>query len=201
MKLIGLYDSPFVRRVAISLHVQGFNFQHVPLSVFRNMDAFRLYNPLIKAPTLVLSDGTILTESSFILDYLDEQVPDKRLVPANGAARLAALQQLAIALVATEKTVALVYETALRPEEKHFAPLQERFRAQVTSALELLEARIGPLALGEHLNQVTITTAVAYRFIGHMVPDLLGHGRYPHLAALSTQCEELPSFLSAPLES
>ena len=60
MKLIGLYDSPFVRRVAISLHVQGYTYQHVPLSVFRNIEAFRLYNPLLKAPTLVLSDGMVL---------------------------------------------------------------------------------------------------------------------------------------------
>lgn len=199
MKLVGLYDSPFVRRVAISLHVQGYTFHHVPLSVFRNIDAFRLYNPLIKAPTLVLTDGTVLAESSLILDYLDERA-ERRLVPGAGSERVAALQTIGTALVACEKVAACVYETELRPVEKHYAPVIDRYRGQIATALEILDGKGITLAVGQPLDQVVITTAVAYRFAGHAIPDLLGHGRYPHLAALSAQCEELPAFLSAPLE-
>ncbi len=198
MKLIGLYDSPFVRRVAISLHVQGYTYQHVPLSVFRNIEAFRLYNPLLKAPTLVLSDGTTLTDSSVILDYLDEQVPESRLIPAHGPSRWAALQHITLALVTAEKAVAQVYETVLRPPEVQFAPLQLRFRAQVETGLGLLEERAMPLAPQEPLSQAVITTAVAYRFVSSVLPDVLENGRYPRLAALSAQCEDLPAFLAVP---
>lgn len=201
MKLIGRYDSPFVRRVAISLHVQGFSFQHVPLSVFRNSDGFRLYNPELKAPTLVLGDGMVLTESSVILDYLDERTPERRLIPASGAARWEALQTITHGLVAAEKAVAIVYESILRPPEMHFAPMIERAREQVEAALKALEARGGFLTPGSVLTQVEITCAVAYRFVGYVAPDLLEEGRYPKLGALSAQCEELPAFLSAPLES
>jgi glutathione S-transferase len=201
MKLIGLYDSAYVRRVAISMRVMGFSYEHVALSVFRNVDAFKLYNPLVKAPTLVLSDGQTLTESTFILDYLDERAPERRLMPAAGPERLKALQTLSIALVAIEKAVTLVYETQLRPKELQHAPLLERYNGQLEAALDLLEARL-PFAVtkGGALDQVAITSAVAYRFIEHYWPDLLLHGRHRALAALSAQCEQLPSFQATHFE-
>lgn len=70
MQLIGMLDSPFVRRVAIALRLLDLPYEHRPLSVFRNFEAFSLFNPMVKAPTLVLDDGTVLMDSSLILDYL-----------------------------------------------------------------------------------------------------------------------------------
>ena len=57
MKLIGLFDSPYVRRVAVSMRLLGFDFEHVALSVFRNQDEMRQINPLVKVPMLVLDSG------------------------------------------------------------------------------------------------------------------------------------------------
>lgn len=200
MKLVGLYDSPYVRRVAISLHVLGFAYEHVALSVFRNIEALKLYNPLIRVPTLVLADGQTLADSSFILDYLDERVPERRLIPAGGAERLAALQTLSIALVVADKAVARLVELTLRPKELHHAPLIERFTGQLVSALTLLETRL-PFAVsrGGPLDQVAITSAVAYRYVVHSAPDLVLQGRYARLAAHSAQCEQLPAFQAVPL--
>jgi len=63
MRLIGMLDSPFVRCVAISLDVLGLPFTHESLSVFRHFDQIRDINPVVKAPTLVCDDGTVLMES------------------------------------------------------------------------------------------------------------------------------------------
>ena len=63
MQLIGMLDSPFVRRVAIALRLLDLPYEHRPLSVFRNFQAFSLFNPMVKAPTLVLDDGTVLMDS------------------------------------------------------------------------------------------------------------------------------------------
>ena len=198
MKLIGMYDSPFVRRVAISMKILGFEFEHVPLSVYRNPDAFKLYNPLLRAPTLVFLDGQTLSDSSFILDYLDQRVPERRLIPADGPERLLALQTLSVALVAAEKAITLVHETKSRPANVHYHPAVERARGQIVTALSMLDARL-PFAVttGGHLDQVAITSAVVYRYVCHVAPELTGHGRYSQLAALSATCEQLPSFLSA----
>ena len=84
MKLIGMLDSPYVRRVAISLDLYGVDFVHEPLSVFRSFDAFAQINPVVKAPTLVLDDGTVLMDSSLILDYLETLAPaNKKLLAQN----------------------------------------------------------------------------------------------------------------------
>jgi glutathione S-transferase len=60
MKLIGMLDSPYVRRVAISLQLLGIRFEHQSLSVFGGFDEFRRINPLVKAPTLSCDDGDVL---------------------------------------------------------------------------------------------------------------------------------------------
>uniref|UniRef100_UPI0019533B88 glutathione S-transferase N-terminal domain-containing protein n=2 Tax=Pseudomonadota TaxID=1224 RepID=UPI0019533B88 len=67
MKLIGMLDSPFVRRVAISLRLLGLPFEHAAVSVFRGFDEFQRINPVVKAPTLVCDDGTVLMDSTLLL--------------------------------------------------------------------------------------------------------------------------------------
>jgi len=102
MKLIGMLDSPYVRRVAVSLKLMGVPFEHQLLSVFRTFEEFRRINPVVKAPTLVCDDGAVLMDSTLILDYVEGRViPEKRLMPAEGAARREALRLTGLALAAT----------------------------------------------------------------------------------------------------
>src|SRR5262245_44445422 len=63
MILVGQYDSPFVRRVAISLRVLGFAYEHDTRSVYGDFDAMRTINPLGRIPSLVLEDGEVLIDS------------------------------------------------------------------------------------------------------------------------------------------
>ena len=87
MILIGQYDSPFVRRVAVTLHCYEVPFERRVLSVFTDFDAMLTINPLGKVPVLQLDDGERLFDSRAILDYLDSLVaPDRRLTPPGGKA-------------------------------------------------------------------------------------------------------------------
>ena len=96
MILIGQYDSSFVRRVGIALTLYGLPFEHRPWSSFGDADKIRVYNPLVRVPTLVLDDGEVLIESHSMLDYLDSLVPaDRAMFPAAQPARRQALAQLA----------------------------------------------------------------------------------------------------------
>ena len=70
MQLIGMLDSPYVRRVAVTLLSARVAFEHRPISLFRHIDSFKTFSALLKAPTLVLDDGATLVESNVILDYL-----------------------------------------------------------------------------------------------------------------------------------
>ena len=64
MILVGQYDSPYTRRVAVSLHLLGFDFEHDTRSVFADFDSMRTTNPLGRIPSLILDDGTTLINSA-----------------------------------------------------------------------------------------------------------------------------------------
>src|SRR5690242_1895922 len=119
MILIGMFDSPFTRRVAISATLLGIDFEHRDWSVGRDFDRIRDYSPLGRVPVLVLDDGRALCESSMILDWLDQQAgPERALLPAQGDARFEALRLIALATGAADKGIHVVIERVFRPEEK-----------------------------------------------------------------------------------
>ncbi|WP_020206623.1 glutathione S-transferase family protein, partial [Cupriavidus sp. WS] len=138
MQLIGMLDSPYVRRVAISLRLLGVPFEHKPVSVFRAFTQFQAINPVVKAPTLVCDDGTVLMESGLILDYL-AVLAGRSLMPADLPALQHALRVAGLALAACEKTVQIVYECNLRPDEKQYEPWLPRVRGQLGAAYAALE--------------------------------------------------------------
>jgi glutathione S-transferase len=203
MQLIGMMDSPYVRRVAISLHVLGLPFEHRSISVFSQYDEFARINPVVKAPTFIDDDGTQLIDSTLILDYLDHKVPAaRRLMPEETQERTFALRVNGFALAAMEKTVQQVYERALRPAERQHEPWFERVNGQMHAAWAVLDqlvaGRDGWLCAGR-LTQADITAAVAWRFNQHMLPGSTDAARYPAIAALSARAEALPEFVATPL--
>jgi glutathione S-transferase len=194
MILIGQYDSPFVRRVAIALTVYAIPYDHCPWSVFADADKVRAYNPLGRVPTLVLDNGTALLESAAILDYLDEHAAPHALIPRAGAPRREALRRCALAMGAAEKAVALIYETRLHahPEPSLIA----RIESQITAALAVLEPECPEHAFwhGETPGHADIALACAAAFIAQTRPALLNH---PRLQAHAARCEARPAFQSA----
>src|SRR5688500_3741364 len=52
-----------------------------------NFEALKAVNPLGLVPTLLLPDGSVLTESAAILMHLDDAFPGSRLLPPDPAAR------------------------------------------------------------------------------------------------------------------
>src|SRR5512137_2415970 len=110
MILVGQFDSPFVRRVAVTLNHYHMPFTRNAISVFRNVDDMQRINPLIRVPSLILQTGETLIDSSAIIDHLDEMAgPARALTPAHGPERRKVLQAVVMALGTTEKAVALFY--------------------------------------------------------------------------------------------
>lgn len=198
MKLIGMLDSPYVRRVAISLELYGVAFEHQSLSVFSTFAEFSQINPVVKAPTLVLDDGTVLMDSSLILDYLESLAPaDKKLLPQAPAARAHDLQLLGLALAACEKSVQIVYEHNLRPAEKLHAPWLDRISGQLLAAYSLLEKQLGD---SDALDQATLTAAVAWSFSQYTVASVVKADAFPNLKRLAERLEQHPAFKKYPIE-
>ena len=200
MQLIGMLDSPYVRRVAISLQLLGLAFEHRSLSVFRTFEQFRAINPVVKAPTLVCDDGTLLMDSTLILDYAEALAAPRSLMPGGLPQRQAALRSIGLALAACEKSVQLVYERNLRPPEKQHEPWAQRVLGQMHAAYAELEAELGrcPPDRGRPIGAADVTTAVSWHFTERMLPGTVKDAAYPQLRALSAWAEQLPEFLAAP---
>jgi len=197
MILIGQYDSPFVRRVGIALTLYDLPFEHRPWSVFRDADQIRTYNPLVRVPTLVLDDGTVLIESHLILDHLDRLVPAARaMFPTTEPARHRALRVAALATGLADKAVSLVYEQRLHREVSDV--WVARCRSQIGSVLDVLEAdratRATPYWFGDQLGHADIAVAVTLRFLGEAHADLVARASFPALAAHAARLEALPVF-------
>ena len=198
MILIGMFDSPFTRRVAISATVLGIPFEHRNWSVGKDFDRIREFNPLGRVPALVLDDGETLVESAMILDWLDEQVgPQRALLPASGTARRQALNFIALATGAADKGIHIVIERAFRPEEKRHAPWTDRCRVQVEGALGELDRLCAAAAhsqwlLGDAMTQADITLACYTTYLRDAVP--LDLSAFPALKERVQRCEALPVF-------
>jgi glutathione S-transferase len=197
MILIGQYDSPFVRRVAIALRLYDLAFEHRPWSTFGDADLIAPFNPLRRVPTLVFEDGEVLIESTAILDYLDEIAgPEQALIADSGSERRQALRICALATGLADKAVSLVYERVLRRDPSKL--WVERCVAQIGGVLEVLESERGAVAtpywFGERIGHADIAVACALRFVGEAHPSLFGALRYSALASHTARCEALPVF-------
>jgi glutathione S-transferase len=191
--LVGQYDSPFVRRVAISLRTLGFAYEHDTRSVFGNFDEMRRINPLGRIPSLMLDDGEVLIDSSAILDWIDQSVgPERSLVPPSGAARRQVLRRIALATGVIDKAGAAAYEQLIRPAAYRYPEWIERCRTQARGAIATLAAE--PWPHDERLDQAQITTACMIRYLQISGTDLMPPGSYPSLDALSARCEARPQF-------
>jgi len=204
MQLIGMLDSPYVRRVAISLKRLGLPFEHRSVSVFRQVEAFSQINPVVRAPSLVCDDGTVLADSTLILAYAERLAgPDSSLMPVGLAQYRQALRLIGLALNACDKTVHGYYERTLRPAEKFHQPWFDRVQGQLNRAYRLLESEIvgrNPWLVTDQMMQPDITVAVAWRFTQHLLADAVEADDYPHLSAFSAEVEQRPEFVSTPLE-
>ena len=194
MILIGQYDSPFVRRVALAMDLHGVSFEHRPWSTFGDADALAAFNPLRRVPTLVLDDGEVLIESFAILDWLDERAGSGRaLIPQHGPQRRAALKICALATGLADKAVSLLYERLLHSET---SPVWiARCRTQIADVLTALEtAHPGAYWFGAAMGHADIAVSCAIRFTREAHPDLFEPARWPALDRHAARCEATEPF-------
>ncbi len=197
MILIGQFDSPFVRRVAIAARLYGIPFEHRPWSTFGDAEKIAPFNPLRRVPTLVLDDGEALVESTVILDYLDELAgPDKALIAPRGPERRHALKISALAMGLGDKSVSLLYERVLRKDALKL--WVERCESQIGGVLAVLEKERAavktPYWFGERIGHADIAVACVLRMSREAHPGLFDAARYPALAVHAARCEALPPF-------
>ena len=149
-------------------------------------------NPLEQIPTLVLADGSVLTESAAITLYLAELTGRDALVPASRDPKRAAFLRWLVFLVAN------VYPTYTYGDEParfvDGAEAQQSFRSHVdayaTKLYSVLEGVVGaPWFLGERFSALDIYVCVMTRWRPKRAWFATNT---PSLAAIAARTEQVP---------
>lgn len=201
MLLVGMLDSPYVRRVAISLEYLSVPFEHKAVSVFSTFKEFQNINPVVKAPSLVCDDGEVLMDSSLILQFVEATKTHRGSLWSQRAETMQhEMRAVSLALAACEKSVQTVYERNLRPASAQFEPWMTRVRNQLIAAYDGLEREV---ELRKRIfeiprSQASITAAVVWQFTQSTLATVVPAENYPGLVALAARMESEPEFIKYP---
>ena len=200
MKLYSYFRSGASWRVRIGLHWKGVPFETVAMDLRTGVQAtpeWRERNPQGLIPVLELENGTRLTQSLAILEWLEEAVPEKPFLPADPLAR------------AKVRAVAVAIATGLHPLQnlgvlKRIETLTDANTARqwaqdtISRGLTAVEAMIrdsgGPYAFGAVPTLADIL----------IVPQLFNARRFgvelsamPRILDVEAAASELPAFRKA----
>jgi glutathione S-transferase len=199
MILIGQYDSPFVRRVAVTLQLYKLNYEHRPWSAIGDADKIAEINPLMRVPTLITSDGEAITDSGTIIQLLDHLAGFGAFLSRNWPQQGEVLRLAAFAAGVADKGVALLYEKAFH---KQVLPdWHARLVKQIEATLAMLDReralRKTPWLFGERLSHADIMIGATYCFLREAHPGQFALDGYKALKKHSKACDALPEFKNA----
>ncbi len=128
----------------------------------------RARNPLGGLPVLELEDGSFLTESLAIIEYLEELHPEPPLLGASALARARTREVERIAEMGVLLPVAWIVHTTRSPLGLAPVPeVAELFRGRLPASLRVLDARLAdgrPFLAGDRPTVADCTLAAALQF-------------------------------------
>ncbi|MBS2025099.1 MAG: maleylacetoacetate isomerase [Deltaproteobacteria bacterium] len=199
MKLYNYWRSSASWRVRLALALKNLPYEYVAVNLItgeQNSEAQRKRNPSGAVPVLELDDGTLLTQSVAIVEYLEETHAQGKLWPADplGRARVRMLVEQVNSGIQPYQIPACAnfVRDTYKGDEKLFV------RHFIANGLDALEKLAAPHA-GKYLYGDTVTFADCC-----LVPQLLGArrfevplGAYPTLTRVEAALNALPAFIAA----
>ena len=167
MKLITVDASPFARKVRVLIKELGLSdqvSQQNPGAVtpVSNNVILNNVNPLGLLPALELEDGECLYDSSVICEYLNN-LANGPFFPADPTEKIKALKLQALGDGILDLSVAVRYETALRPKELQWDTWVDYQQEKVGRGLDLLERKCSDFEASPLIGEITIACALGYR--------------------------------------
>ena len=200
MQLHGFWRSLATYRVRIALNLKGVAVPETMVDLDRgdqHVPGFRALNPMGAVPALVLDDGTVLTQSLAILEWVEETYPTPPLLPDGAAARARVRALCAITAADTHPMVVPRVQGYLG---KTFGADDAARRAWAshwfTLGLQAYEAQVGarPFCAGEAPGMADACLAShvagAERFGADLQP-------FPAVRRIQGACMALPAFADA----
>ncbi|TVQ94917.1 MAG: maleylacetoacetate isomerase [Deltaproteobacteria bacterium] len=198
MKLYGYWRSSSSWRVRIALNLKGLDVTYVPVNLLHGEQLeppHRARNPRGQVPVLELNDGTQLYESLAIVLWLEQQVPDPALLPAEPLRRARAWQAAEVVNAGIQPLQNLA---VLKKLDTLGADRATWAREVIASGLDAVESIAhdmpGDFVVGDRPTVADLC----------LVPQLYNARRfqvdlepYPTLLSVEARCAELPAFQAA----
>ena len=201
MKLFSYWRSTAAYRVRIALNLKEIDHEILPVNLLQHghqSDTYLSRNPQGLVPTLSL-DAVSVTQSTAIIEYLEETYPEPSLLPADPIAKArvrAFCQTIACDIHPLNNMRVLHY---LREELScDEVAVKAWYENWVSSGFAALETQVKETA-GRYCFSDVVTMADAY-----LVPQMFNARRfacdlspYPALVEITSRLEQLPAFVNA----
>lgn len=188
--------SPFARKVVVMLHETGqldrVQLQSTALTPVNPAAELNDDNPAGKLPALRLADGNVIHDSRVILDYLDHQHVGLPLIPREGSSRWRRLTLASLADAILDAAVMIRYETALRPQEKHWDQWLDNQQQKIERSLSYFESN-AVTELSSSFDVASISVAAALGYLDFRQSDLNWRDTCPGLADWYAEISQRPS--------
>jgi glutathione S-transferase len=200
MQLLANTTSPFVRIARISMIEKGINVEPTIVDPWADDTRLRAANAAVRVPTLVLDDGTPISECLAIVLWLERQYPNRPSLLGDGRDVEGILSRAGAAIGVIEAaTITIITRKVTAPTLFDETPVGLRRRRTMAEGIARLEAQAD--AMGRHttptLDDAAAVTALDY--LRFRFPDAAWLPPLPKLDALSAKWRARPSFaLSMP---
>lgn len=204
LRLYSYFRSSAAYRVRIALNYKGIEYSQVPVNLVndeQNSQEYLAINPLGLVPALKLADDTIITQSTAILEWLEEQYPEPALYPSDAATRAKArslCNVIACDVHPLNNLRVLKYlKGELRVSEEQKINWYHHW---IENGFRSVEKALGPdsYALGPRVSMVDV----------YLIPQVYNALRfkqdmnsYPNITRIYHACNELDAFKTAAPES
>ncbi len=199
MKIIGSYLSPYVRKVLVALHLKGLAYEIDPIVPFFGDEQFSVLSPLRRIPVLI-DDKVSLSDSSVILQYLEDRYPQPALYPADIAERARArwLEEYADTRMGEVFIWQLFNQVAINPfvwgRKADEAALAKTLTEEMPQVLDYLEAQLPQAGfMFDALSIADISIAAFFRNAGFARYGV-DAARWPQTAAFVERVLALDAF-------
>lgn len=194
MKLFNYWRSTASYRVRLALHFKGIAFEYAPVNLLKGEQheaAHVARNPWHSVPVLELEDGTQLTQSVAIVEYLEQRFPTPALFPGDLILRARMRAMVEVVNSGMQPLQNLQVLNYLRDEVKgDVKPWAAKWLGNGLDALEAMASKsAGTFLIGDWFSFADAC----------LLPQLLGTrrlididaARYPTLLRVEQHCQTL----------